>query len=85
MVIKEFALKMCQDFISSYSSLLHRRFELTLFGMGAHIGGLCEALSTVGVRALVRLESCVVVEVRLEVVFFGERLWADGAGEGLDS
>lgn len=58
---------------------------MTLFGMGTHIGRLRKALATVRVWTLVRLESCVVVQVRLQMVFLGERLWADWTGEGLDS
>lgn len=61
------------------------RFELTLFGMGAHIGRLRETLATVCVRTLVGLESGVVVQVGLQMVLLGERFRADGTGEGLDS
>lgn len=66
-------------------SLFRRRFELTLFGVCPHIGRLGEALGAAGVRTLVRFESCMVVQVRLQVVLLGERLWTDRTGEGFDT
>lgn len=53
--------------------------------MGTHIGRLRKALATVCVWTLVGLESCVVVQMRLQMVFLGKRLWADWTGKGLDS
>lgn len=72
-------------FVTNHSLHSFGWLKLTLFGMRPHVGGLCEALSTVRMGALVRLEASVVVQVRFQMVFLGECLRTDRTGERLDS
>lgn len=69
----------------SFSGRLFWRFKLTLFGMCSHVGGLGKALATIGMWTFVGLESGVIVEMCLQVMFLGESLRANRTGEGFYS
>lgn len=53
--------------------------------MSSHIAGLREGLIAIGMRANVGLAAGVIIEMRLQVMFLGERLGAQRAAEWLDA
>lgn len=53
--------------------------------MRAHIAGLSEGLIAIGMWTDVGLAACMVVEMRLQMMFLGEGLRAERAAEGLDA
>lgn len=53
--------------------------------MRAHVAGLCEGLIAIGMWTDVGLTACMIVEMRLQMVFLSECLRTERAAEGLDA
>lgn len=58
---------------------------MALFRMCSHVARLGETLSALLIRTLVGFETCMVVEMGLQVMLLCEGLWANWAGKWFDA